>query len=82
MSARLNDGSIAPVNDHPFARYIRILGKGKTGSRSLSQEEAYDAFGMLLRGDVEELQLGAFLMPLRVKEETGEELAGFVRACR
>ena len=68
--------------EHPFAPYIRILGKGKTGTRSLSFEEAYNAFSMVLRGDVEPLQLGAFLMLLRVKEETPEELAGFVQACR
>lgn len=68
--------------EHPFAPYVRILGKGKTGSRSLDYEEALTAFGMILRGEVEDLQLGAFLMLLRVKEETGEELAGFVAACR
>ena len=71
-----------PVQEHPFARYIRILGKGKSGSRSLSQMEARDAFGMILRGETDPLQNGAFLMLLRVKEETGEELAGFVQACR
>lgn len=68
--------------EHPFAPYIRILGKGKTGTRSLQQDEARDAFGMILRGEVQPLQLGAFLMLLRVKEETPEELAGFVQACR
>ncbi len=71
-----------PATEHPFAPYVRVLGKGKTGSRSLSREEASTAFGMILRGEVEPLQLGAFLMLLRVKEETGEELAGFVDACR
>jgi anthranilate phosphoribosyltransferase len=71
-----------PREEHPFARYIRILGKGKTGTRSLDRDEARDAFGMLLRGEAEDLQKGAFLMLLRVKEETGEELAGFVQACR
>ncbi|MEM1114294.1 MAG: glycosyl transferase family protein [Pseudomonadota bacterium] len=70
------------VPEHPFAPFVRILGKGKTGTRSLTREEAREAFGMVLRGEVEELQLGAFLMLLRVKEETGEELAGFVQACR
>ena len=75
-------GFQAAGEEHPFARYIRILGKGKTGSRSLDFEEARTAFGMLLRGETEELQRGAFLMLLRVKEETGEELAGFVEACR
>ena len=71
-----------PSPEHPFAPYIRILGKGKTGTRSLTREEAENAFGMILRGEVEPLQQGAFLMLLRVKEETGAELAGFVSACR
>ncbi len=70
------------MNEHPFAPYVRILGKGKTGTRSLDFGEARTAFGMVLRGEVEDLQLGAFLMLLRVKEETPEELAGFVQACR
>lgn len=68
--------------EHPFAPFVRILGKGKTGTRSLTLEEAREAFGMILREEVEPLQLGAFLMLLRVKEESGEELAGFVQACR
>ena len=69
-------------HEHPFAPFVRILGKGKSGSRSLSRVEARQAFGMILRGEAEPVQLGAFLMLLRVKEETGEELAGFVEACR
>lgn len=68
--------------EHPLAAYIRILGKGKTGTRSLGQAEARQAFGMILRGDAQPVQVGAFLMLLRVKEETGAELAGFVEACR
>lgn len=70
------------INEHPFAPYVRTLGKGKTGSRSLTAEEAYDAMRMILEGAVEDAQLGAFLMLLRVKEETAEELAGFARAVR
>lgn len=70
------------MSEHPFAQYVRILGKGKTGSRSLNFEEARDAFGMILRNQVEPVQLGAFLMLLRVKEEGPEELAGFVTAVR
>ncbi|GAB3314181.1 glycosyl transferase family protein [Haliea atlantica] len=68
--------------EHPFAQYVRILGRGRTGTRGLSREEAREAFAMLLRGDADPLQVGAFLMLLRVKEETGDELAGFVEACR
>ncbi|MGB5324307.1 MAG: glycosyl transferase family protein [Pseudomonadales bacterium] len=68
--------------EHPFAKYVRTLGKGKTGSRSLSREEAHDAMRMILHDEAEAVQIGAFLMLLRVKEESAEELAGFVEACR
>lgn len=68
--------------EHPFAPFVRILGKGKQGSRSLSQAEASAAMEMILEGRVEPEQLGAFLMLLRVKEESPEELAGFVTAVR
>ena len=37
---------------------------------------------MILRNEVLDVQLGAFLMLLRVKEESVEELAGFVQATR
>lgn len=68
--------------EHPFAPYVRILGKGRKGSRALTEAEAFAAMSMILRGEVLDVQLGAFLMLLRVKEETGEEIAGFVRAAR
>lgn len=68
--------------EHPFAPFVRILGKGKSGSRSLDRGEARRAMCMILNGEVEDLQLGAFLMLLRVKEESAEELAGFVEAAR
>ena len=75
-------GEQQPTPEHPFAAFIRILGKGKSSTRSLNQSEARQAFTMILRGETEPVQLGAFLMLLRVKEETPEELAGFVEACR
>lgn len=68
--------------EHPFAQYVRIVGKGKNGARSLTYEEAYQAFSMILKQEVLDVQLGAFLMLLRVKEESVDELAGFVQATR
>ncbi|MFD2228632.1 glycosyl transferase family protein [Alkalimarinus sediminis] len=68
--------------EHPFAEYVRILGKGKKGSRSLTEEEAFAAMSMILDNKVEDLQLGAFLMLLRVKEESPQELSGFVKATK
>jgi len=70
------------THEHPFAQYVRILGKGRTGSRSLSEAEAEQAMQIILQGEAEPEQIGAFLMLLRVKEESPEEIAGFVRACR
>ena len=67
---------------HPFAEFVRILGRGKSGSRSLTYDEAFQAMAMITAGQVEPLQLGAFLMLLRVKEESPEEIAGFVAAAR
>ena len=63
-------------------KYVRILGKGKNGSRPLTQDEAFDAFRMILADEVLPEQLGAFLMLMRVKEEEPEELAGFIRAVK
>lgn len=67
---------------HPFARFVNILGRGKSLTRSLTVDEAEEAMGMILGGYVLPEQLGAFLMLLKVKEEESEEIAGFVRASR
>lgn len=83
MSTRYQDSLKTPKkSEHSFAHIVRILGKGKTGSRSLTRAEAYTAMSMILAGQVEDVQLGAFLMLLRVKEESIEELSGFVSAAR
>lgn len=68
--------------EHPFAQYIRALGKGKNGARPLTQDEARTAMKMIVQDQVEPEQLGAFLMLLRVKEETREELAGLIQGVR
>ena len=36
-----------PSPEHPFAEFIRIIGKGKKGSRPLTQAEAYQAMKMI-----------------------------------
>lgn len=70
------------TTEHIFAQYIRAIGRGKNGSRALEFDEAQHAMQLILNNQVEELQLGAFLMLLRVKEESPDELAGFVSASR
>ncbi len=70
------------VSEHPFAQYVRILGKGRNGSRSFSRQEARDVMRMIMADEVTPEQLGAVLMLMRVKEETPEEVAGFAEAIK
>ncbi len=65
-----------------FSRFIRIIGRGPTLSRTLTRDEAREAMGMILRGDVAPEQLGAMMIVLRFRTETPDELAGFVEASR
>ncbi|PPQ39607.1 anthranilate phosphoribosyltransferase [Rhodoblastus acidophilus] len=48
----------------------------------LSRAEAEDAFGLILSGETTPAQIGAFLMGLRVRGETMDELTGAVSAMR
>jgi anthranilate phosphoribosyltransferase len=70
------------MSEHPFAPYVRILGKGPNLSRSLTLEETRSAVAMILKDEVEPVQLGAFLCLMRVKTETPAEVAGFALAIR
>ena len=72
----------AEATAQDFAQFIRAVGRGATLSRSLTTDEAAAAMGMILDGAVEPVQLGAFLLVLRYRKETPEELAGFVQAAR
>lgn len=68
--------------EKPFQFYIQTIGRGQKRRRSLTQDEARAAMRMILAGQVTDMQLGAFLMLIRVREETPEEAAGFLQAIR
>lgn len=70
------------TEEHPFAQFVRIIGRGPNLSRPLTEDEMYEAATMILEDRVEPLQLGAFLCILRVRTEVPEEGLGFVRAVR
>lgn len=67
---------------HPFSGYLRQFFRGPGRSRALTREEAYEAFSMVLRDEVEPIQLGAYLLMLRYRGETPDELAGMIEAVR
>ena len=87
MTSTLPPGTrtVAPIGEaeeHPFAGFVRIVAKGSKLSRALSRDEAAAAMRMILSGDAEPVQIGAFLATLRYRKETSDELAGFVLAAR
>lgn len=65
-----------------FTQYVKILGRGKKGSRTLTTDEAHHAMSLILSGSVEPEQLGAFWMLIRIREETVDETVGFTKATR
>ena len=65
-----------------LAPYVAILGRGQGRARSLTQDEAFAAMQIILRGDAAPEALGALLMLLRMKGEVAAEIAGFTAAAR
>ena len=65
-----------------FASFVATFGRGPGRSRALTREEAQTAFGMILRGEADPHQVGAFLMLLRFRGEDAEEITGLVQAVR
>ena len=58
-----------------------FIGKIADGG-SLSETEAARAFDIIMSGDATDVQIGAFLLALRVRGETVEEITGAARTMR
>lgn len=63
-----------------ISQYIKEIGRGKDGARSLDRVQAADLFGQILDGTVSDLEIGAFCLAMRIKGETDQEMAGFLDA--
>lgn len=63
-----------------IAPYIKEIGRGKEGARSLTTEQAHDLMGQVLDGHASDLEIGAFAIAMRIKGESVDELAGFLHA--
>ena len=63
-----------------IAHYIKEIGRGKEGARSLTEAQAHDLMSQVLDGQVSDLELGAFALAMRIKGESVAELAGFLKA--
>ncbi len=62
-------------------RMKELIGK-VAGGRALTLEEARDAFDIMMSGDATPAQVGGFLMAMRVRGETVDELTGGALAMR
>ena len=62
-------------------RSSRYLHKA-VNRENLTSAEAQAAMQMILSGDATTAQIAAFLVALRMKGETADELVGFARAMR
>jgi anthranilate phosphoribosyltransferase len=63
-----------------ISQYIKEIGRGKDGARSITREQASDLFGQVLDGTVTDLEVGGFCLAMRIKGETPDEMAGFLDA--
>lgn len=59
---------------------IKEIGRGAKGARDLSRDQAQALLAAILAGQVQDLELGAILLSLRVKGESDDELVGFCEA--
>lgn len=65
-----------------IAPYLKEIGRGKHGARALPQDQAHTLFSAVLDQQVSDLELGAFLMAMRIKAESVDELIGFAQAAQ
>ncbi len=65
-----------------FTPFVAALGRGPGRSRDLTRDEARTAFAMILNGEADPMQAGAFLMLLRYRGESPAMIAGLVEASR
>jgi len=65
-----------------IARYIREIGRGHDGARSLDLAGAHDLMSQVLDRSVTDLEIGAFALAMRIKGESVAELVGFLGAAQ
>jgi len=66
----------------PAARFIKEIGRGKKGARSLSRDDACQLYAAMLDGRVSDLELGGIMLAMRIKGESVDEIAGFLDAAQ
>ncbi len=63
-----------------IANFIKEIGRGAAGARSLTREQARELMATVLDGGASDLEVGAFVLAMRMKGESLDELTGFLAA--
>lgn len=63
-----------------IAHFIKDIARGPAGARSLDRASARALMAAVLDGELSDLELGAFVIAMRMKGETLDELCGFLDA--
>lgn len=69
-----------PPQSFPAARFIKEIGRGKKGARSISRDDACQLYAAMLDGRVSDLEMGGLMLAMRIKGESVDEIAGFLDA--
>jgi len=71
-----------PTTIVPFlaAPFIKEVGRGVKGARSMSRVDARTLYTAMLGGRVSDLEMGGLLLAMRIKGESVDEIAGFLEA--
>jgi anthranilate phosphoribosyltransferase len=64
----------------PITHFIKDIARGAAGARSLDRASARSLMAAVLDGEPSEVELGAFVIAMRMKGETLAELCGFLDA--
>jgi anthranilate phosphoribosyltransferase len=70
----------SPFPPFPAARFIKEIGRGKKGARSMSREDSRQLYAAMLERRVSDLELGGIVLAMRIKGESVDEIAGFLDA--
>lgn len=81
--ARAGEAAPVPAPAQRLARTIALVGaRGRMQGQRMSAAQAEDAMAVILRGEADPIQIGAFLALVQTRDMTASELAGFVLAAR
>src|SRR4051812_18136173 len=69
-----------PQEPFAAARFIKEIGRGKKGARSMTRDDARALYSAMLDGRVSDLEMGGIILAMRIKGESVDEIAGFLDA--